>query len=72
MRQLVSDGVSVDISVLPAVLGDTVMHSYVEGSVQWADLKEHIKVEEQKWIRKARRYMLYDDQPVRVKNIQVY
>ena len=71
MRQLVSDGVSVDISALPAVLGDTVMHSYVEGSVQWADLKEHIKVEEQKWIRKARRYMLYDDQPVRVKNIQV-
>ena len=65
-----ADGVPVDVSGLDAVVGDGVMCSYVKGSVSWADLKEHIKVEEQKWIRKARRYMLYDDQLVRVKTFR--
>ena len=26
-----------------------------------------IKLEEQKWIRKAKKYLLYDDQPYRIK-----
>ena len=70
IRQLMADGVPVDVSGLDAVVGDEVMCSYVKGSVSWADLKEHIKVEEQKWIRKARRYMLYDEQLVRVKTFR--
>ena len=68
MRQLVEDGTGVDISGLPTVLGDEVMDAYVRGDVSWSGLFEHIKLEEQKWIRKARRYMLYDDQLTRVKN----
>ena len=65
-----ADGVPADVSGLDAVVGDEVMCSYVAGSASWTDLKEHIKVEEQKWIRKARRYMLYDDQLVRVKTFR--
>ena len=40
---------------------------YVNGKVSYEDLREHIKVEEQKWIRKAKKFLLYDDQPYRIK-----
>lgn len=69
VRQLVADGTGVDVSDMPEVLADEVMASYVGGQASWNDLKEHIKLEEQKWIRKARRYMLYDEQLVRVKTL---
>ena len=68
VRQLVDDGTGISLSGLPAVLGDEVMYAYVAGNISWSGLFEHIKLEEQKWIRKARRYMLYDDQLTRVKN----
>lgn len=71
MRQLVSDDIGMDIHGLADVAGDEVMCSYVEGKTGWNDLKEHIKVEEQKWIRKARRYMLYDEQLGRVKTFKM-
>ena len=32
------------------------------------DLVQHVKTEEQKWIRKAKKYLLYDDQPFRIKS----
>lgn len=48
------------------VADDTVM-SYLEGSISFQDLKEYIKTEEQKWIRKAKRFALYDDLPYRMK-----
>lgn len=70
LRTLVSDGVSVDMSGLPSVTGDEIFCGYVDGQVPGDELKEHIKIEEQKWIRKARRYMLYDEQLVRVKTIR--
>ncbi|HIZ86720.1 MAG TPA: DUF1343 domain-containing protein [Candidatus Coprenecus pullistercoris] len=70
LRQLVSDGCGADVTGLDAMAGDEVMTAYVRGGVSWTDLKEHVKVEEQKWIRKARRYMLYDDQIVRVKTFR--
>lgn len=70
LRTLVSDGVPVDMSRLPEVAGDEIFCGYIGGTVPGEGLKEHIKVEEQKWIRKARRYMLYDDQLVRVKTIK--
>ena len=46
---------------------DHVMLSYLQGEIQYQDLREHVKLEEQKWIRKAKRYSLYDDQPYRIK-----
>ncbi len=58
-----------DIRGLGNMLGDDMMLAYVRGEVSWKDIKEHIKVEEQKWIRKARRHMLYEAQLVRVKSL---
>ena len=35
---------------------------FVKGNGEWKDIKEHIKVEEQKWIRKSRKALLYEDE----------
>ena len=48
-------------------LSDPVVMTYLKGGISYQDVREHIKVEEQKWIRKAKRYSLYDDQPYRLK-----
>ena len=48
-------------------LADPVMEEYLRGRIPFDVVKEHVKVEEQKWIRKAKRYLLYDDQPYRMK-----
>ena len=40
---------------------------YINGTVTWEEAREHIKVEEQKWIRKAKKFSLYEDQPYRIK-----
>ena len=48
-------------------LADPVLKDYVDGKISFQDAREHVKAEEQKWIRKARRYALYDDPPVRMK-----
>ena len=29
---------------------------------EWKDIKEHIKIEEQKWIRKSKKALLYEDE----------
>ena len=50
-----------------AKLSDPMLLSYINGEVSWEDAKEHIKVEEQKWIRKAKKFALYDDLPYRMK-----
>ncbi len=50
-----------------AKLSDPVLMSYLHGEIQFQDAREHVKVEEQKWIRKAKRYSLYGDQPYRIK-----
>ena len=50
-----------------AKLSDPVMYGYINGEVSWDDVREHIKVEEQKWIRKANKFALYDDLPYRMK-----
>lgn len=54
---------------LGGMIGDAILYEYVKGSVDWGEVKEHIKIEEQKWIRKAKRYLLYDDQLTRVKTL---
>ena len=48
-------------------LADEVLLAYVEGTCSVVEMKEHMKIEEQKWIRKAKKYLLYDDQPYRIK-----
>ena len=48
-------------------LSDPVLLDYVEGRVSTEEMREHVKVEEQKWIRKAKKFLLYDDQPYRIK-----
>ena len=50
-----------------AKVSDQTIMDYINGQVSFDDLKEHIKVEEQKWIRKAKKFVLYDDQPYRIK-----
>jgi hypothetical protein len=48
-------------------LADPVLEEYLKGSIPFDVASEHVKLEEQKWIRKAKRYLLYDDQPYRIK-----
>lgn len=48
-------------------LADEVLLSYITGDISGQDMREHMKVEEQKWIRKAKKFILYEDQPYRIK-----
>ena len=48
-------------------LADDTLASYLDGVISFHDAKEYVKAEEQKWIRKAKRFTLYDDQPYRMK-----
>lgn len=48
-----------------AKLSDSVLLGYVKGEVGLDDMREHVKLEEQKWIRKAKKFSLYDDLPYR-------
>ncbi len=50
-----------------AKISDGTMMGYLQGGITFQTLREHVKLEEQKWIRKAKRYSLYDDQPYRIK-----
>ena len=48
-------------------LADPVIKAYLQEEITYDVVQEHVKLEEQKWIRKAKRFTLYDDQPVRMK-----
>ena len=48
-------------------LADPVLEQYLKENIPFDVIQEHVKLEEQKWIRKAKRYLLYDDQPYRMK-----
>lgn len=48
-------------------LADDMLYGYIEGRNEWGETREHIKVEEQKWIRKAKKFLLYDTTPYRIK-----
>lgn len=48
-------------------LADEKLAAYLSGGISFQDAKEYVKQEEQKWIRKAKRFALYDDQPYRMK-----
>lgn len=56
--------------MLPALfvkVADPVIEEYLRGNLTYDVVQEHIKTEEQKWIRKAKRFLLYEDQPCRIK-----
>ena len=48
-------------------LEDVTLMNYVEGTVDWDQTREYIKTEEQKWLRKSKKYTLYGDDPYRIK-----
>lgn len=50
-----------------AKLADPVLMDYINGGISTEEMRDHVKVEEQKWIRKAKKFLLYDDQPYRIK-----
>ena len=50
-----------------AKLSDQVLLDYINEEVSYEEMREHVKVEEQKWIRKAKKFTLYDDLPYRIK-----
>lgn len=50
-----------------AKLSDPVLKTYLTGEISFQEAKEHVKTEEQRWVRKAKRYSLYEDQPYRIK-----
>lgn len=48
-------------------LADPVVGAYLKGEITYDIVQEHVKAEEQKWVRKAKRYVLYNDAPYRIK-----
>ena len=50
-----------------ARLADPVAEAYLKDEITFDIVREHVKSEEQKWIRKAKRFVLYEDQPCRIK-----
>lgn len=51
-----------DKTAIELLLGDKELIDYVQGQGEWRDIKEHIKVEEQKWIKKTKKDLLYEDE----------
>ena len=48
-------------------INDPVISEYLKGGITFDIVQEHVKIEEQKWIRKAKRFLLYEDSPYRIK-----
>ena len=48
-------------------LEDATLESYVAGRLGWEETREYIKSEEQKWLRKSKKFILYGDEPYRIK-----
>lgn len=51
-------------SLIEMLVGDKDLLDFIEGSISWEETREHIKVEEQKWIKKTRKDLLYEDEPL--------
>ena len=49
------------------MLDDEVIMCYVNGEIDWETTREYLKQEEQKWLRKSKKYTLYEEDPWRVK-----
>ena len=48
-------------------LEDATLLNFVEGRIAWEPTREYIKTEEQKWLRKSKKFTLYEDDPYRIK-----
>jgi len=48
-------------------VADPVIEEFLRGRLSYDVVQEHVKTEEQKWIRKAKKYLLYDNPPIRIK-----
>ncbi len=48
-------------------LSDPVLADYLADKISFQEAREYVKWEEQKWIRKSKRFSLYDDAPMRMK-----
>lgn len=51
-----------DRNAIELLLGDKELIDFVSGEGEWSGIKEHIKVEEQKWIKKCKKILLYEDE----------
>ncbi len=49
------------------ILADDFLFDYIVNKIPWGEAADHIKTEEQKWIRKAKKHLLYDNPPFRMK-----
>ena len=47
--------------------GNEAMMDFLRGAVDYEALRDTVKTEEQKWLRKAKKYLLYDEPLYRVK-----
>jgi len=57
-------GIDSSRSIIELLLGDIELLDYIKGESDFNEMKEHMKVEEQKWIRKAKRFLLYDEEQI--------
>lgn len=56
-----------DKRAIELLCGDPVLLDYLEGRESWVTIRDEMKHEEQKWIRKAKRVLLYEEQLFRCK-----
>lgn len=49
------------------IFGDLLIGAYFNDECSWEDLKEQIKQQEQRWLRKAKKYLLYPEPLARIK-----
>ena len=50
--------------LLEQLLGDKQLINFVLSGADWEQTKEHIKLEEQRWIKKAKKLLLYPTEPL--------
>ena len=49
------------------IFGEPLIGAYFNDECSWEDLKEQIKQQEQRWLRKAKKYLLYPEPLTRIK-----
>ncbi|MDD4656329.1 MAG: DUF1343 domain-containing protein [Bacteroidales bacterium] len=54
-------------TAIELLVGDSLLLDWLNNNASWEDVSEHIKVEEQKWIRKAKKVLLYEEPLFRCK-----
>lgn len=67
MRFIAENCPEFDCTKLNRYLEDATLESYVNGHIGWDETREYIKSEEQKWLRKSKKFVLYGDEPCRIK-----